>query len=217
MKDNKRNRNTAIMLIIVGLFFIGGNIVGFFTVSSVFLIWLGLYKVRTDGDSKGYVIVIIGAVMLIGNHLGIVIAIILISLGYFLIQSKKLQREGSYVQNQTFIESMKWDREPWVLKSMSRWSMISEVRMDLSLALQDELESTVMLQGVIGDIDIIVPEDYGISVEANVLIGQIGIGTEKDTGMLNKRIWRSANYETSEHKLKLIVSYAVADIEVKIL
>jgi lia operon protein LiaF len=212
-----RNRNTAIMLIIVGVFFIVGNFVGFMTVSAVILIWLGLYKVRTDGDAKGYVVLMIGAVLLLGNHLTIVIAIILISLGYFLIQSKKVHRDGSYVQNQTLIESIKWDREPWILKSMSRWSIIGEVRMDLSLALQDELESIVMLQGVIGDIDIIVPEDYGISLEANVLVGRIGIGDEKDSGMLNKRIWKSANYETSEHKLKLIVSYAVADIEVKIL
>lgn len=214
--DN-RNRNTAIMLIIVGIFYFLGKFIGFLTVSALILIWLGIYKVRIDGDSKGYVVLTIGAVLLLGNHLTIVIALILISLGYFLIQSKKVHRDGNYVQNQTLIESIKWDREPWILGSMSRWSIIGEVRMDLSLALQDELESIVMLQGVIGDIDIIVPEDYGISLEANVLIGRIGIGDEKDSGMLNKRIWRSANYETSEHKLKLIVSYAVADIEVKTL
>ncbi|MEX2416057.1 MAG: cell wall-active antibiotics response protein LiaF [Paenibacillaceae bacterium] len=214
--DN-RNRNTAIMLIIVGVFFFLGNFIGFLTVSALILIWLGLYKIRNDGDSKGYVVLAIGAMFLLGNHLMIVIALILISLGYFLIRSKKVHSDGSYVQNQTLIESIKWDREPWVLKSMSRWSIIGEVRMDLSLALQDEAESIVMLQGLIGDIDIIVPEDYGISLEANVLVGRIGIGEEKDSGMLNKRIWRSANYETSEHKLKLIVSYAVADIEVKTL
>ncbi|MEX1029816.1 MAG: cell wall-active antibiotics response protein LiaF [Paenibacillaceae bacterium] len=212
-----RSRNTAIMLIIVGAFFLLGNFIGFMTVSAIILIWLGVYKVRTDGDSKGYIVLTIGAVLFLGHQLLIVIAIILISLGYFLIQSKKVHRDGSYVQNQTLIESIKWDREPWILKSMSRWSIIGEVRMDLSLAIQDELESIVMLQGVIGDIDIIVPEDYGISLEANVLVGRIGIGDEKDSGMLNKRIWRSANYETSEHKLKLIVSYAVADIEVKTL
>ncbi len=212
-----RNRNTAIMLIVAGTFFLLGKLIGFLPVSALILIWLGIYKVRNDGDSKGYIVLIIGAVLLLGNHLTIVIALILISLGYFLIQSKKVQRDGSYLQNQTFIESIKWDREPWVLKSMSRWSVIGEVRMDLSMALQDELETIVMLQGIIGDIDIIVPEDYGILLEANVLVGRIGIGEEKDSGMLNKRIWRSANYETSEHKLKLIVTYAVADIEVKIL
>lgn len=214
--DN-RNRNTAIMLIIVGVFFFLGKFIGFLTVSALILIWLGFYKVRADGGSKGYVVLAIGAALLLGNHLTIVIALILISLGYFLIQSKKVHRDGRYVQNQTLIESIKWDREPWVLKSMSRWSIIGEVRMDLSLALQDESESIVMLQGVIGDIDIIVPEDYGISLEANVLMGRIGIGEEKDSGMLNKRIWSSENYEITEHKLKLIVSYAVADIKVKIL
>jgi lia operon protein LiaF len=212
-----RSRNTAIMLIIAGVFFLTGNFIGFMTVSAIILIWIGIYKVRTDGDSKGYIVLVIGVVLLLGNHLSIVVAVILISLGYFLIKSKKVHQDGEYVQNQTLIESIKWDREPWILKSMSRWSIIGEVRMDLTLAIQEEVESTIMLQGVIGDIDIIVPEDYGMTVEANVLVGRIEIGDEKDSGMLNKRIWRSANYETCAHKLKLIVSYAVADIEVKIL
>ena len=36
--------------------------------------------------------------------------------------------------------------------------------MDLSLAILEQKETTVILQGVVGDIDIKVPEDIGVSV-----------------------------------------------------
>jgi len=211
--DN-RNRNTAIMLIFAGLFFLFGSIFGFMSVSSVILIWLGLYKVRTDGDAKGYIVLIIGALMLLGTHLSIVAALILISLGYFFIKSRRVHRDDRYIQHQTIVESLRWDREPWVPKSMSRWSLLGEVRMDLSLAMQEEEEVTVMLQGVAGDIDVILPMDYGLSVEANVVLGRVGIGDEKDSGLMSKRLWQSPNYLESPHKMKLIVSYFVGDIEI---
>lgn len=210
-----RNRNTAIMLIIAGLFFLLGKMLGFSTVSSVILIWLGLHKVRTDGDTKGYIVLIIGAIMLLGTHLSVIIALLLISLGYFFIKSKKVHRDDRYAQSQTIIDSIRWDREPWVQRSMSRWSILAEIRMDLSMAMQEEDEVTVMLQGVAGDIDIILPADYGLLLEANVAVGQIGIGDEKESGLMNKRVWQSPNYTESPHKMKLIVSYIVGDIEVK--
>lgn len=212
-----RNRNTAILLIITGLYFIFGKLFGFMAVSAVILIWLGIYKVRLDGNTKGYIVLIVGAIMLLGNHLSVVIALILISLGYFLIKSRSVHRDGSYTQKQKIIESIRWDREPWVLKNMSHWCLLGEIRMDLSLAMQDEEETIVMLQGVIGDIDVIVPVGFGLSVEANVLLGRIGIGEEKDSGLLNKRVWQSPNYMECTHKMKLIVSYAVGDIEVKMI
>lgn len=210
-----RNRNTAILLIITGLYFLVGKMFGFMAVSAVILIWLGIYKVRSDGSAKGYIVLAAGAIILLGNQLSVVIALILFSLGYFLIKSRSVHRDGSYSQRQTIVESIRWDREPWVPKNMSHWCLLGEIRMDLSLAMQDEEETIVMLQGVFGDIDIIVPVDFGLSVEANVLLGRIGIGDEKDSGLLNKRVWQSANYADCAHKMKLIVSYAVGDIEVK--
>lgn len=212
-----RSRNTALLLIAAGLFLAAGKLFGFLAVSAALLIWLGIYKIRTDGDLKGYAVLIIGTIILLGNHLSIVIALILISLGLFFIRAKRVHRGGPFKQHQSIAESMHWDKEPWVLGDMSRWSLLSEVRMDLSLALLDGEETTVMLQGIVGDIDIKVPEDLGVLLEANVLLGRIGIGEETESGLLNKRIWQSPNYEQSAQKLKLIISYAVGDIDVKML
>lgn len=211
-----RNRNTAILFITAGVFFALGKLIGFSAVSAALLIWLGLYKVRTDGGVKGYAVLALGTVLLIGHHLSIVVALVLFSLGYFFIKSKKVHNNGEYVQHQTIVESLRWDSEPWVLTNMSRWSLLTEARLDLSLALREEQEVTVMLQGLVGDIDIIVPEEYGVSVEASVWLGRIGFGSEKDSGLLNKRNWQSPHYAESAHKVKLIFSFAVGDIEIKL-
>ncbi len=210
-----RNRNTAILLIITGGYFMLGQWFGFLSVSAVVLIWLGLYKIRSDGDTKGYIVLVVGAILLLGNHLSVVVALVLISLGYFYIKSKRVHKNDSYAQKQTIIDSIRWDREPWVPKSMSRWHILGEVRIDLSLAMQDEDEVTIMLQGVLGDAEIIVPMGFGVAIESNVLFGRIGTGEERETGLLNKRLWESPHYAESAQKLKLIVSYAVGDIEVK--
>jgi lia operon protein LiaF len=60
-----------------------------------------------------------------------------------------------------------------------------------------------------------VPEFLGVSVNASALVGQINAGNEKETGLVNKVNWQSPNYETSDQKVKLIVSYVVGDIDIK--
>lgn len=212
-----RNRNTAILLIGAGLFLLFGHWIGFFTVAALAIIWLGIHKLRTSGEKSGYVLLIIGVLMMLNSHLAIVIAIVLLSLGYFYIKSKQIHRDDTYVQKQSVLESIKWDREPWALKNMSMWCLVGEINMDLSVAFFEDKETTIVLQGVIGDVDIVVPDDFGLSVSASVLFGQVDVGQDKETGVMNKIMWTSPNYETSEHKLKLLVSYIVGDIDIRVL
>jgi lia operon protein LiaF len=121
------------------------------------------------------------------------------------------------MQKHKLMESMKWDKSPWVLKNMSVWNIIGEVNMDLSLAIPEQKESVVILQGIIGDIDIVVPEDMGVSVQSSLMFGQVDVAREKEAGLLNKVAWQSPNYETSEQKVKLIVSYIVGDVDIKVM
>lgn len=214
----QRNRNTALLLISAGLFILLYKLLGFFTLSAIVIIGLGIYKILAYEENKaGYLLLIIGVLMLLGHHLLIVIGVVLISLGYFFIKSKRTHRDDDYLRRQNLLESIKWDHEPWVLRSMSVWCVIGEIRMDLSLALVESEETTVIVHGVIGDVDLIVPEELGLSVEATTLFGQIKIGQERESGLLNHVVWQSPNYPESNHKVKLLVTYTVGDIDVKIL
>jgi lia operon protein LiaF len=212
-----RNRNTALVLITAGLFLLFGNLIGFFTVAAILILWLAIYKLRSGDDKTGYILLAVGILMLLSDHLSIIVAIVLISLGYFYIKSKQIHRDATYLQKQNLLESIKWNKDPWVLKNMSIWSVIGEINMDMSLALTEEEETVLILQGIIGDIDIIAGEDIAISVTASVLFGQLDVGQEKEAGVMNKIYWQSPNYETSEHKVKLVLSYIVGDIDIKVM
>jgi len=210
-----RNRNTAIVLIAAGLFILIQHYVSFFTIAALLFIALGVYKIRSSPDKTGYVILVVGIVLLFSGHFTFILSVVLISLGLFYMKSKQAHRDDTYTQKQSLLESFKRDKEPWELKNTSMWNVVGEIYMDLSLVILDQKETTIVLQGVLGDVDIIVPEFIGVSVNASALVGQIKAGSEKETGLVNKVVWQSSNYETCDQKVKLLVSYVVGDIDIK--
>jgi lia operon protein LiaF len=145
------------------------------------------------------------------------VAIILLSLGYFYIKSKNIHRDGAYVQKQKLIDSIRLGKEPWILKDSSIWYIVGETHIDLSLAILEKKETILILQGVIGDVELIVPEDIGVSVNASVVFGQIDVALQRESGVMNKLFWQSPNFERADHHVKLVVSYIVGDIDIKIL
>ncbi|MFC5451507.1 cell wall-active antibiotics response protein LiaF [Paenibacillus aestuarii] len=214
---NNRNRNTALVLIGAGLFLLLDHTIGFFPILAAVLILLGIHRLRSRRERKGFILIGVGVVILFGNHLTIIISVILISLGLFFIRSKQVHRDDTYIQKQKLMDSVRLGREPWILRNCSTWYIIGETYMDLSMAILEQRDTTVILQGVVGDIDIKVPDDIGVSVTSSVTMGQIQIATERETGVMNKLTWQSANYESSDHRVKLIVSYIVGDINIKVL
>ncbi|OPA79956.1 hypothetical protein BVG16_04170 [Paenibacillus selenitireducens] len=215
MRD--KNRNIAFILIGVGLFMLFGKWISFFTIAALILFFIGLDQVRTRGNSrKGYMLFVIGGILLLLDHFTLLLGIILISLGLFYAKSKKVQRDDRYIQKQNLMSTLKWDREPWVLRNMSLWHVVGEVNLDLSLAIMEDRECVIVLQGALGDIDVTIPDDIGVQIEANVVFGQIDFNHEKEAGFMNKRVWQSLNYDESDQKVKLIISYIVGDIDIRI-
>jgi lia operon protein LiaF len=94
--------------------------------------------------------------------------------------------------------------------------VVGEVNLDLSLAIMEDRECVIVLQGALGDIDVSIPDDIGVQIEANVVFGQIDFNHEKEAGFMNKRVWQSLNYDESDQKVKLIISYIVGDIDIRI-
>ncbi|WP_201318066.1 cell wall-active antibiotics response protein LiaF [Paenibacillus sp. EPM92] len=212
----KRNRNIALVLIGAGIFLLAHDHMSFITVVALFLLLFGVYKVRSGTGRKGYVLMIIGLLLLLGGNMPLVIAVVLISLGFFYHKSRKIDRDDRHYRKQSIIDSIRWGRDPWMLRDMSIWNVLGEIHMDLTYAIPEQKETTIVLQGVIGDIDFIVPEDVGVSVTASVLFGQTSIGYDKEAGVLNKLVWQSPNYWTADRQVKIEMSYVIADIDIKI-
>ena len=51
--------------------------------------------------------------------------------------------------------------------------------------------------------------------EASILFGSIHMDDRKETGILNRVRYKSPNYETSEYKVKFIVSYLGGDLNIR--
>ena len=128
---NNRNRNTALVLIGAGLFLLLDHTVGFFPIFAVGLILLGIYQVRSRSERKGYIWIIIGAIILLSNNYSIVVGFILIALGYFYYKSKQTHRDDSYVQKQKLIDSIRLGKSPGFLRHSSIWYLIGETNMEL--------------------------------------------------------------------------------------
>lgn len=216
-EKHTNKRNTYMIFIGAGGFILINHMFGFAVVISLLFIFLGIRALRTAEVKKGYVMLGIGAIMIIGHFFVIIVAVVLLSLGLYFLKTNQNHWKGAYLNRLKFIESLQWNKRPWSLQSMSNWNIIGEIKLDLGLAIWEEPEVTIILQGVIGDIDIIVPEDVGIMVTSSVIFGQIEVELEKEAGVLNKMLWQSPNYHTCTNKVKLQVSYIVADVDVKII
>lgn len=214
---DKRKSFLAIMLIGFGLLLFFGQGINFLTIAALLFLVYGVYKIRQGEEVRtGYILLAVGSGLILLEHLMLVVAVILISLGLFYAKVKKMLPRGDHIQKQNFIAGVHWDRDPWTLQSISMWHVLGEHDIDLSLAIVEERENIIMFQGVVGDIDLVISEDYGIEIEAFVMFGQIEFGPDKETGMVNRLYWRSPNYELREKKVKIMISYLVGDIDIRL-
>lgn len=192
-----------------------GHVFGFFSIVAVILIWLGITKIRAEEGKRGYLLLAVGAILLVGENLAIVIALIMMSLGFFFIQSKKLQQSSFYVQKQNLLQSLRYHRQPWTPYNMSLWCVIGEFHLDFSLALPEDRQTIIVLQGIIGDVDIYIPEELGVLVESSVIFGQTQVANERDSGLMNRIVWRSSDYEQKDYQVRLVLSFMAGDIHVR--
>ncbi|MFR9710359.1 cell wall-active antibiotics response protein LiaF [Paenibacillus sp. MB22_1] len=213
-----RKRFLAIGLIGFGLLLIFGKWLSFFTIVALFLLGFGIYKIRQGEQVKtGYILMAVGSGLILLDHFMLILAILMISLGYYYAKVRKTQPQGNYVQKQNITSSIRWDRDPWNLRNTSMWHVLGELDIDLSLAMMEGGHNVLMFQGIVGDVDLVIPEDYGVEIEAFVLFGQIDFSHDKETGMLNRLYWKSPNYEVRDQKVKIIISYLVGDVDIRLL
>jgi lia operon protein LiaF len=209
----KRSSN-AILFIAAGIYLALGGMAGYATVNAVILLLIGIERYRWDRSRLSIILIAVSTLLLIVNQFGLFALIVLVSLGIYYFRARP-SAFGTYVSKHKLFLNMRLDEQSWVLHSMSFWHAIGEIRMDMSLAVPEEKETTIVLQGLVGDLDFIIPDDCGIQVEASVLLGQISFKQIKEGGMFHRMSWRSPNYDECEQKLKLQLFYLVGDIKIQ--
>jgi lia operon protein LiaF len=209
----KRSSN-AILFIAAGIYLALGGMAGYATVNAVILLLIGIERYRWDRSRLSIILIAVSTLLLIVNQFGLFALIVLVSLGIYYFRARP-PTFGTYLSKHKLFLNMRLDEQSWVLHSMSFWHAIGEIRMDMSLAVPEEKETTIVLQGLVGDLDFIIPVDFGIQVEASVLLGQISFKQMKEGGMFHRMSWRSPDYDECEQKLKLQLFYLVGDIKIR--
>lgn len=206
--------SNAILFIAAGIYLALGGMAGYVTVNAVVLLLLGIERYRWDRSRLSIILIAVSTLLLIVNQFALFAVVVLVSLGTYYLQAKP-PAFGTYVNKHRLFLNMRLDEQSWVLHSMSFWHVIGEIRMDMSLAVPEDKETTIVLQGLVGDLNLIVPDDCGLQVEASVLLGQISFKQMKEGGMFHRLSWRSPNYDECEQKLKLQLFYLVGDIKIR--
>jgi len=214
----RKYRNTAWLLIGAGVFLFLVHFLDVMTLLALLLLILGLYRARRYNHTKrGYLLAGVGFIILLVNHLLLVIASGLILLGLFYMKFRQFPQTQFPRQKQKLVESLKFERAPWVLQSMGLWHVAGEIFLDFSLALPEQEETTIVLYGLFGDVELYVPTEYGIMLDVFLGVGRFRLNDEVDSGVLNKVQWQSPGYHQSRQKLKLVVVYLFGDVDMKLL
>lgn len=212
-----RSQIWAIALVVIGVLMIFGSSTNLITIAALFILIYGVYKIRQGTEVRtGYVLLAVGSGIILLDHLVLVLIICLISLALFYAKAKRMHPRLNEVQKHDFIAGLHWDRDPWMLQNTGMWHVFGELDVDLTLAIAGENDNSLIFQGIIGDLDLVLSDDFGVEIEAFVLFGRIQFGREQDTGMVNRMIWRSPNYELSERKVRIVVSYLIGDVNIKV-
>jgi lia operon protein LiaF len=214
--NNMKWSNNSILLIAAGIYLALGGLTGYSTVNAVLLLLIGIDRYRWDRWKWSVILMAVSAFVLVIHQFALFTVIVLISLGTYYYRAKP-HSSGSrpFSNRHKLFLNIRHDEQSWVLHSMSYWQGVGEIRMDLSLAVPEEKDTTIILQGLVGDVDLVVPEDYGLEVEASVLLGQISLKQTKEGGMFHRLSWRSPDYDQSEQRLKLQLFYLVGDIKIR--
>ena len=134
----QRNRNTAILLIVAGLYLLFGSLIGYFTVTAVLILWLAVVKIRAGENNFGYILFGVAVLLLLNDHFVAMVAIIFVLLGLYYFHTRQVTKQEQFLKMQNLLESLQWNKEQWELRDMSISSVIGEVRMDFSLAVMEQ-------------------------------------------------------------------------------
>ncbi|MFC5403003.1 cell wall-active antibiotics response protein LiaF [Cohnella soli] len=214
MRIDMKKPNNAIVLIAAGLYLALGAFAGFASVNAALLIFLGVLRYRIDRSRVSVIVVAISSLVLVVSQFALFAILVLSSLAIYYFKARP-QAFGPHVGKHKLFLNMRLDEPSWVLQSLSFWHAVGEIRMDMSQAVPEEKETTIVLQGLVGDLELIVPDDYGIEVDASALIGQVSFRQTKEGGLFHRLSWKSPNFEQCETRLKLQLFYLVGDIKIK--
>ncbi|WP_017728663.1 cell wall-active antibiotics response protein LiaF [Halalkalibacterium ligniniphilum] len=128
------------------------------------------------------------------------------------------KQETIYVSpsmRRSLIGEIHYVHDQFELQDTTIWNGIGDVKMDFSKAIIPEGETVVIIQEVIGNIHLFVPEDLAVSIQASTWIGEISLFQRKQSGFNQTISIATKEYKQSPRRLKLVISTGIGEVKVR--
>lgn len=166
----------------------------------------------------GALILVWGLVLLLGVVFDIdtgalCFPIALIGIGVFVLLRPRFIAPGTNVEMRLFGDVRR--RGAWEVADEEFWTGIGDVRLDLSETDIPPGETRYRALGFIGDIRLIVPEDVGVSIDSVSFLTEARVFDWKRQSFFVPVHYATENYETTERKIHVEMSYFIGEIKVR--
>ncbi|WED54735.1 cell wall-active antibiotics response protein LiaF [Exiguobacterium profundum] len=213
-----------IILFSVGLFIdivTGGNSVLFSMIIPLLLLYIGRRFSRRGKQSASYIFYAIGGILLIGlifssAAFGFVLSGLLLLFGYRLYKNRPVESKirTPLRQEQAFSFGMK-ESGHYVLRDTNEFFLLRDVEMDLSQAIIPEGETFLLLNGLAGDIRILIPAGYDYSIDASIGFGKVQVDDSNYSPVFNRRFYTASDdYVQATRKVRIHIVLMSGSVEV---
>lgn len=174
---------------------------------------------RSQGQLvAGVLIILLGVVILLSNVFninlwGICWPSALILLGLWLLVRPRLVEQGTGV---SLVPIGAVDRAgAWQVSDEEFWVFVGDIDLDLTVAEIPEGVTRLRTYGFVGDVELIVPRDVGVSLSSTAFVSDIKAFGDRHEHFLTPLHLDSDNYETAVRKIRLETHAFVGDVKIR--
>jgi lia operon protein LiaF len=103
----------------------------------------------------------------------------------------------------------------WPVTNEETWIGVGDVDLDFTHAIVPAGETTIGVRGFVGDVEVIVPQSVGLSINASGFVTNVKRGGGEHPVFLGPYRYQTEGYETAERKIKLETSFFVHDLKLR--
>jgi lia operon protein LiaF len=133
-------------------------------------------------------------------------------------EDQNLQWEKSFSKyDQAFYRKFRLGDMQYELFDLHATNAVQSIYLDLSRAIIPEGETSFTFNGVAGRVYLYLPADLDVSISSSVLFGESEILGKEKMGIHNQIQVNSQKYADANRKVKISISFLLADVQVRYL
>ncbi len=166
----------------------------------------------------GIIIILLGVVFLLDNVIGINLSaffwpLLLIGLGIFVLLRPGMVDRDTAVTQRILGEI---DRAgEWDVQSEEFQSFIADTTLDVTKANLPEGTTKFRFMNFVGDIELIVPESVGVSVQSSAFVSNVQVNGRKEESFLGPLNVQTEDYKAAVSKIRIEATGFVNEIKVR--